>query len=161
MSTDSNSAPCNAEFHNTAPGPALAASPQDSSAIDADSAPDSALTGSDENAGEDAEKSLMTRLLDQVQEYWTPPVVWTQVPPSLAELRAYAWSGPWTAERGFFRRAGIWWYRLAGWPVTSVCRYVEWIAQRPGRAATVAGIYVLLAHTTPGQYVLPWPSWLP
>jgi hypothetical protein len=93
---------------------------------------------------------------------FTPPVVVAQPPPSLQDISSYAARGGWTGEGGFWRRAGIWWMRLVGAPVTTIAYYAAWFAQRPGRAATVAALYAVLAHTTPGRWLpLPWPSWLP
>lgn len=78
------------------------------------------------------------------REYVTPPSVLTEKPASVKELAAYAKHGIWSRQEvGALRAAGIAWYRLVGLPVTVVCRYVEWIFQRPGRVTAVAGLIIL------------------
>lgn len=88
-----------------------------------------------------------------VRAYVTPPSVLVERPASVAELSAYAHWGTWTAEAGVLRNLGIAWYRLAGLPVTVICRYVEWIVQRPGRALVVFALVKLLLSTGPGPWV--------
>ena len=90
--------------------------------------------------------------------WWGRRLWWAEAPPSLADLAAYARAGAWTNPGGFWRGCGTWWLRLIGLPVTVVCRCVEWTVQRPGRLLTVLLIYVVLAHTTPGRWLLPWPT---
>ncbi len=87
--------------------------------------------------------------------YLTPPSVVTDRPASVKELSAYAHRAGWTANQaGFVRSAGVAWLRLVGLPSTVVCRYVEWIAQRPGRAVPVAVLVKALTLTTPGGWAL-------
>ncbi len=87
--------------------------------------------------------------------YWTPPAVLTEPPASAAQLAAYAWRGGWTGGvDGPVRRLGVWWHRLVGLPVTVVCRYVEWVAQRPGRAVPVYVLWRLFVLTTAGQWAM-------
>lgn len=88
-----------------------------------------------------------------VRAYVTPPSVLVERPASVAELSAYAHWGTWTAEAGVLRNLGIAWYRLAGLPVTVICRYVEWIVQRPGRSLVVFALVKLLLSTGPGPWV--------
>ncbi|WP_433732562.1 hypothetical protein ACQP2Y_46740 (plasmid) [Actinoplanes sp. CA-051413] len=89
-----------------------------------------------------------------IKGYLTPPSVLTQPPASVAELAAYAHWGAWTSRTdGPLRRLGIVWHRLVSLPVTVVCRYVEWIAQRPGRAIPVYLLFKLLISTGPGPWV--------
>jgi len=89
-----------------------------------------------------------------LREYVTPPSVLTDPPASVAELASYARWGAWTGRTdGPLRRLGIWWYRLVGLPVTVVGRYIEWIAQRPGRAIPVFVLWRLLISTGPGPWV--------
>ncbi|WP_123678926.1 hypothetical protein [Couchioplanes caeruleus] len=91
--------------------------------------------------------------LGWLREYLTPPSVLAEAPASVAELRRYARWGAWTSSTaGLLRNLGIGWYRLVGLPVTVVCRYVEWIWQRPGRAIPVYLLWKLLISTGPG----PW-----
>jgi hypothetical protein len=82
--------------------------------------------------------------------YITPPQVWAEPPASMAELAAYARWGGWTESTGAVRRLGIVWHRLVGLPFTTCCRYVEWIAQRPGRAIPVYALWKLFISTGPG-----------
>ncbi len=86
--------------------------------------------------------------------YWTTPSVLSEPAPAVTELAAYARHGAWTPGRfGFVRGCGIAWYRLVGLPVTVVCRYVEWIAQRPGRAIPVFAVWKLLISTGAGPWI--------
>ena len=99
--------------------------------------------------------------------YFTPPAVLTERPASMPELSAYAHRGDWTKrkaeparkgvpeqKRGPVRTAGIWWHRLVGLPVTVVCRYVEWIAQRPGRAIPVFVLWKAFISTGAGPWIV-------
>lgn len=86
-------------------------------------------------------------------EYLTPPAVLTDRPASVAELAAYARHAGWTAQgAGPVRAAGVAWWRLVGLPATVVCRYAEWIAQRPGRAIPVFVMWKAVITTGGG----PW-----
>jgi hypothetical protein len=92
--------------------------------------------------------------LGWLKTYFTPPSVLSEQPASVAELAAYARWGAWTPRTdGFLRNLGVTWYRLIGLPTTVVCRYVEWIAQRPGRAIPVYLLWKLLISTGPGPWV--------
>lgn len=105
------------------------------------------------------------------KQYWTPPSVLTERPPTVAELAEYAWRGPWTRHphttvnvdqrsqkqttcRHWIRIAGIWWHRLIGVPTTVVCRYVEWFAQRPGRTIPALLLVRLFTLTGPGAWLV-------
>jgi hypothetical protein len=86
--------------------------------------------------------------------YFTPPAVLTERPASVAELTAYAKRAGWTSQsHGGIRAAGIAWYRVIGLPTTVVCRYVEWIAQRPGRAIPAFALWKLVISTGPGPWI--------
>jgi hypothetical protein len=82
----------------------------------------------------------------------TPPSVLTDPPPSGAQLHAYARWGAWTSSTGPVRKLGIVWHRLFSLPVTVICRYTEWLWQRPGRLIPVFVLFKLLISTGPG----PW-----
>ncbi len=89
-----------------------------------------------------------------VKGYVVPPAVVTDPPASLAELAGYAHWGAWTTRTyGPVRAFGVWWFRLVALPVTAVCRYAEWIAQRPGRALPVFVVWKLLISTGPGPWL--------
>jgi len=86
--------------------------------------------------------------------YVTPPSVLTDPPPSVAELRGYARWGAWTGStEGPLRRLGLLWHRLFSLPVTVLCRYTEWLWQRPGRLIPVFLLFKLLISTGPGPWV--------
>jgi hypothetical protein len=86
--------------------------------------------------------------------YVTPPSVLTDPPPSVAQLRAYARWGAWTSStNGPLRRLGLLWHRLFSLPVTVICRYTEWLSQRPGRLIPVYLLWKLLISTGPGPWV--------
>ncbi len=102
----------------------------------------------------DTQRERVREWLAGFRGYWTPPSMLTEPPASVQELAAYAWYGGWTtAGSGPVRRLGIWWHRLIGLSTTTVCRYVEWIAQRPGRAIPVYLLWKLLITTGPGPWV--------
>jgi hypothetical protein len=87
--------------------------------------------------------------------YWTPPALFTDRPASLAELAQYAKTAPWTAQTtGPVRAAGVWHYRLVGYPYTTVSRYREWAVQRPLRLAAHLGALKLAASTGPGIWLV-------
>lgn len=87
--------------------------------------------------------------------FWVPPALLTCPPPSVADLASYARSGAWTSQvDGPIRRLGVWWYRLVTLPVTVVCRYTEWVAQRPGRAVAVFVVWKLVTATGPGPWLV-------
>jgi hypothetical protein len=89
------------------------------------------------------------------KELYAPPPILTQRPPSVSALAAYAKHGAWTRGRsGFLRGAGVAWFRFVGVPVTVLCRAAEWIWQRPGRAVPVAVLVKVLAHTSPGRWLV-------
>jgi hypothetical protein len=115
--------------------------------------PDGAETRNSEVTDRDSRWERLGVLFDRALVYVTPPAVLTEPPASVAELATYARAGAWTGRRsGLVRGAGVWWYRLVGLPCTVVCRYAEWIFQRPGRAIPVLLLVKLLASTT-------WGSW--
>jgi hypothetical protein len=92
--------------------------------------------------------------LGGIKGYWTPPSVLTETPASVAELAAYAHWGAWTSSTdGPLRKLGIVWHRAFSLPATVVCRYVEWLWQRPGRLIPVYVLWKLLISTGPGPWV--------
>jgi hypothetical protein len=91
----------------------------------------------------------------RVGSYWTPPALFTDQPASLAELGEYARHAPWAHQQhGPIRAAGIGYWRALAYPYTAVSRYREWVFQRPGRLLAHLGAIKLLAHTTPGIWVV-------
>lgn len=166
-STQSDSAPCTAEFPSAASSPQNPAEGVTNSAIDVESA----ITQSDDEAVGGGLLNAAVGLLDLATwrriagwfgHEFRPPLVWTERPASLSDLSAYAWSGGWTGLGGPARIAGVWWYRLVGIPLSTVAYYAAWLAQRPSRFFVALFLYTLLAQTSVGRAVLPWPhfGWL-
>lgn len=90
-----------------------------------------------------------------------PPEPWQHRPASLAAMSRYAHKGRWTRQDGPARFCGVWYFRLVALPVAVLTHYLAWLVQRPSRAITAAAIYIVLVHTGPGAWLLPWPTWLP
>ena len=117
------------------------------------------------------DRDRLREVVGRVAAYWTPPQVFTDRPASLSELAEYAYHAPWTRQdyiakpytdehtkkmvkTGAVRAAGIWWYRLVGYPATVGNRWTEWLWQRPGRAITTLTLVKLTASTTWGTWVV-------
>lgn len=88
-----------------------------------------------------------------VLTYFTPPDIFTERPESMSALRRYARKAAWASKAGVRRSLGIGYFRVIARPVTIVCRYVEWIAQRPGRALPAYGLWKLVISIGPGPWV--------
>ena len=86
--------------------------------------------------------------------YWIPPALLTEPPPTVSDLANYARHGTWTTGDGFVRRVGVIWHLTVSLPVTAVCRYTEWVLQRPGRFLPIFALWKLLILTGGG----PWTS---
>lgn len=92
--------------------------------------------------------------LTAARRYWIPPNLLVNPPPTYAQLVNYAYRGAWAAKpAGPIREAGIFWHRTVSLPVTAVCRYIEWVAQRPGRALPIYGLWRLLLATDAGHWL--------
>lgn len=101
------------------------------------------------------DRDAWRRFLAAVAVYVTPPSVLTERPASVAELATYAHRAGWTSQNsGPVRAAGILWHRAVGLPITVVCRYVEWIAQRPGRAVAAFGLWKLFVLSGAGVWMV-------
>lgn len=86
--------------------------------------------------------------------YWVPPNLLTRPPASVAELAAYAHRAGWTrSTAGSLRALGVLWHRAVGLPVTVLCRYVEWFAQRPARALVAFGVWQMTSRSVPGSWI--------
>lgn len=93
-------------------------------------------------------------LARRAREYWTPPNLLTKPPPAYSALVNYAYRGAWTSKpAGPVREVGIFWHRAASLPVTAVCRYAEWIGQRPGRAIPVFIVWRLFIASGAGVWL--------
>lgn len=105
---------------------------------------------SDSTTGRDR----LREILHGARDYWVPPNLLTKPPPTYTALVNYAYRGAWAGKpAGPVREAGIFWHRAASLPVTAVCRYVEWVAQRPGRAIPIYGLWRLLLATDAGHWL--------
>lgn len=84
--------------------------------------------------------------------YWVPPQLLSDPPPAVTDLVAYARRGAWTSRDGLLRGLGITWLWLVALPFTVVCRYVEWVWQRPGRAIPIFVLWKLFVHSSGGWF---------
>jgi hypothetical protein len=92
--------------------------------------------------------------LGRTRAYWVPPKLLTEPPASVAELSAYAHRAGWTSSaEGTLRRLGVLWFLAVALPWTTGCRYVEWVAQRPGRALAALLVWQAVIRSTPGMWV--------
>lgn len=100
-------------------------------------------------------RERLVDLLQRSRAYWVPPSLLTDPPASVTELTSYARYAGWTARAdGPMRRLGVTWLYTVGLPVTVVCRYSEWVAQRPGRAIPVFVVWKLFVTTGPGPWMV-------
>lgn len=86
--------------------------------------------------------------------YFTPPSVLTDPAAAIPELRKYPRTGRWTSSKGPLRTLAVGYWRAVGLPTTVVCRSVEWIAQRPGRAVLVYILWRLFTVAGPGAWLV-------
>lgn len=93
-------------------------------------------------------------ILRSVARYLTPPDILRGTPDSLPKMREYAHRGEQVAKRGTLRALGIGYFRAVARPAAVVCRSVEWIAVRPGRALTVFATWKLVITTGPGPWIV-------
>lgn len=114
-------------------------------------------TGREESTLHSERVTVRERLLvwlDRTRDYWVPPNLLTSPPASVAELSAYAHYAGWTRRlNGPVRAFGVGYHRAVSLPVTTVCRYVEWTCQRPGRLVPVYGVWKLFIATGPGPAI--------
>lgn len=78
-------------------------------------------------------------------EAFQPPEIWTDDRPALAKAAARAKRGEWTKAKGGVRKAGVAYFRFVYLPTAAVCRYVDWVVERPSRlivALAVLGLIV-------------------
>lgn len=105
----------------------------------------------DSTKSEDTECEGWRRWLAMAADEFDPPNVLTERPSAVPQLRTYAHEGPWTkAKSGLLRSLGIGWWRVVGLPVTVACRYIEWVAQRPGRWITAFVLWCLVMGSSAG-----------
>lgn len=92
---------------------------------------------------------------------FVPPTTWADPWPSLRELALYAQHAPYAGETGPWHALGVAYFWLWALPNAFAARHWAWITERPSRFAVATVLYVATAHTSAGQAVLPWPTWLP
>ncbi len=93
------------------------------------------------------------KVLAAARAYFVPPKLLTNPPPAVTDLRAYAHHGTWTRADGLARTVGVAWLYAVALPVTVACRYLEWVAQRPGRAVVVLGLWLAFIKTGGGPWI--------
>lgn len=97
----------------------------------------------------------ISRFWTASKDYWTPPAIFTEAAPSLADLSAYAKTAPWTHQHtGLLRTLGVGYYRAVGYPYTVWSRYKEHVLQRPGRLIVHLGLLKVASLTGPGDWVV-------
>lgn len=100
-------------------------------------------------------RESITGAVGRSRAYWVPPSLLTKPPASVMELSAYAHRAGWTSSRtGPVRAFGIGWWRVFGLPVTVLCRYIEWFAQRPARGLVAAFIWITISRSVPGLWFI-------
>jgi hypothetical protein len=135
--TDSNSELRTSEFAN--PSPERETGPQ------ASESPKSEVTRGD----------IARRVITSTATYFTPPSILTARPESVVELRRYPREGDWLlAKASPLRTLAVNYWRAIGLPVTVICRYVEWVAQRPGRALLAYVLWRLFTVAGPGRWLV-------
>lgn len=102
-----------------------------------------------------ADGDIIRRVITSTATYFTPPSIVTARPDSVVELRRYPREGDWLlAKVGPLRTLAVAYWRTVGLPITVVCRYVEWIAQRPGRAVLAYLLWRLFTVAGPGRWIV-------
>lgn len=104
----------------------------------------------------DSRKSVVTNsdIKARTIAYFTPPSILTDAPESIPAKRRYARSGDWIASvDGPIRKLGIGYWRVIALPVSVVAGYVTWIADRPGRALIVYGLWRMVIGNPPGPWL--------
>jgi hypothetical protein len=98
---------------------------------------------------------IARRAVASTATYFTPPSILTARPESVVELRRYPREGDWLlAKVSPLRTLAVTYWRAIGLPVTVICRYVEWIAQRPGRALLAYVLWRLFTVAGPGRWLV-------
>lgn len=72
------------------------------------------------------------------RDYWTPPALLTEQPPTLETLTTYARNAAYANKTGVKRAGGIIWCYTAAIPALVRSRVWAWLWERPGRFFTVA-----------------------
>lgn len=105
----------------------------------------------------ESRKSALTvsDLRQRLRTYFTLPSILTDAPASIPAKRRYARSGTWTASvDGPVRKAGVGYWRLVALPTSVVTGYVQWIADRPGRALLVYVLWRMFISNPPGPWIV-------
>jgi len=92
---------------------------------------------------ETSEVDVAADFLNRALTFWTPPEIWSEPRPSLSQVAAYAWRGPWTGEDTPSRTFGRVYAALVSIPLHALAYVVLWLVERPARLA-VTGVLTLL-----------------
>jgi hypothetical protein len=111
---------------------------------EADATPKAAPDALDEADPDDSDVDGGPGLLDRTVAFWTPPEIWSQPRPSLAQVAAYAWRGSWTGEDTASRQLGRVYAALVSIPAHAVGYVLLWLIERPARFAVTALLAFLI-----------------
>lgn len=117
-------------------------------------APEDAQTQKSEETPTATFGDIARGVIRELAPYFTPPALLTDRPASVPELRKYPRAGRWTSSKGALRTLAVGYWRIVSLPITLVCRSVEWIAQRPGRAVLVYILWRLFTVAGPGAWIV-------
>lgn len=119
-----------------------------------ETAPEDTQTQKSEETPTATAGDVARALIGAVAPYFTPPAILTDPAAPVPELRKYPRTGRWTSSKGPLRTLAVGYWRLVALPTTAVCRSVEWIAQRPGRAVLVYLLWRLFTVAGPGAWLV-------
>lgn len=111
---------------------------------EADATPRAAPGVVDEIDPDDSDLDRGPSVLDRTVAFWTPPEIWSQPRPSLAQVAAYAWRGSWTGEDTATRQFGRIYAALVSIPAHAVAYVLLWLIERPARFAVTALLAFLI-----------------
>lgn len=82
------------------------------------------------------------------------PSFYSEDLPALRHTVAYAKRGGWTTEKGLPRFLGVVYARFVAIPFKYVLRHLDWVVDRPSRAAAEVALVVLLAQFPPLSWLI-------
>jgi hypothetical protein len=89
-----------------------------------------------------------------IQDWITPPSIWTDGSEPLQDKWAYACRGEWTAKDGIPRAVGQLYCVFVAMPVTAAADYVKWIVERPSRHVAAWLLLFVLAQFPPVSWLI-------
>lgn len=110
----------------------------------ADATPEAGPDVVDEAVADDSDVGRGPGLLDRGVAFWTPPEIWSEARPSLAQVAAYAWRGSWTGEDTASRQLGRIYAALVSIPAHAVAYVLLWLIERPARFTVTALLAFLI-----------------